>query len=117
METTNTVGREILDSRGNPTVGGEAVLDHDSACERTRSCSTNIREHEEAQARRSNPAVQQVPVRLREGKGDKCDRTTCTLKGRLVEWFELVSLAMLLITGLVEHVMWAVRWVEEAMHH
>jgi len=117
METTNTFGREILDSRGNPTVEGQAGLSHHTPCGRTRSCNASIRDHEEMQVRSSNPGVQQIPVRSPDGHGDKCGRTTCTLKSRLVEWFELVSLAILLITGLVEHVMWAIRWVEEAMHH
>jgi len=116
MEKPNKVGREILDSRGNPSVEANAKLGNHNRCEETPSCHARVGEHEEVQLRGSHDPVRQTSAESPDWKGKHCERTTCALKSRFVEWFELICLVMLLLTGLLEHVVWLIRWVEEMMH-
>jgi hypothetical protein len=116
METIKTLGREILDSRGNPTVEAGAFRTAAVGSPDGSLLCGSSGEHEPVGSRESCRQVQPTRSCPRTYSAGECERKTCSLKGMLVEWFELISLAMFLLTGILEHVLWLIRWIQEVLH-
>jgi len=123
MKNTSYSDHEILDSRGNPTV---------EACSRSRSftCSNSIPaidrpvcEHETDELRDHDAVRQDTSCGDRKVQAaENCHPRMCSQKRQLMEWFELISLGMslltlvmLLLTGFLEHILWLIRWAQEAL--
>lgn len=120
MDTVKTNIR-ILDLRGNPIIEETRSASIDGLLDGAGVCPSGLLSSgsESDLSRRSGREEKQIqPFAACPRNGEcrgPCERRPCSLKGALVDWFELISLAMLLMTGLFEHVRWLIRWALEVL--